>query len=85
MDESVSPPRTVYRVPTSDAEGEGARDSLARGEVEPVGVALAVGGLLGVGLADGLQAETSRRTATPVARRRVVMAVNWGGSAGRRG
>jgi hypothetical protein len=89
MDESVSPPRTVYRVPTSGADGEGGRDSLAPGELEPAGVALADGpslaGTLGVGLADGLQAEISRRTATPAARRRMVMAISWGGSAGRPG
>jgi hypothetical protein len=89
IDESVSPPRTVYRAPTIDADGEGAKDSLAPGELEPVGVALAEGlsvpVSLGVGLGEGLQAEINRRTATPAARWRMVMAINWGGSGGRRG
>jgi hypothetical protein len=80
MDESVSPPRTVYRVPTSDADGEGAKDPLAPGELDLVGVARAEGislpASLGVGLAEGLHAEISRRTATPAARRRMVMAIN---------
>jgi hypothetical protein len=89
IDDSVSPPRTVYGVPTSDADGEGLKDSLAAGELEPVGAALAEGaplpGTLGVGLAAELQAASSRRTATPAAMPRMVMAINWGGSAGRRG
>jgi hypothetical protein len=89
MDESVSPPRTVYRVPTSDADGEGAKNSLAPAELEPVGAPLGEGisvpGELGVGLGAAVQAEISRMTATPAAWRRMVTAVNLGGSAGRRG
>jgi hypothetical protein len=79
----------VYRAPTGDADDEGANVSIAPGELESVGVALAEGlslpASLGVGLAERLQAEISRRTATPAARRRMVMAINWGGSGGRRG
>jgi hypothetical protein len=72
-------------------DGDGAIVALSPGEDDPPGVTVGEGSwlalpvALGVGLTLGAQAVSSRMTATPAARRRMDIAVNWGGSGGRRG